>query len=142
MQEKQTMTKDEELSKSFRFQNRELLDNYVILAICDLDGIIKHVSTQLCSVFGYKPSELLNKSYEFLIKKEAVSTFKTQFKDVTLSKSLWKGDIQHASKKDEVLWMDTSIQPLFNDKKEHIGFVFASDDITKEKSSKKSMKKP
>ncbi len=137
MKQEEMMTKDEELLKSFRFQNRELLDNYVILAICDLEGTINHVSTQLCTVFGYKPSELINKSYEFLIKKEAITTFKTQFKDVTLSKSLWKGDIQHASKKDEVLWMDTSIQPLFNDKKELIGFVFASDDITKEKKLKK-----
>lgn len=137
MEEKATLTKDEQLSKSFRFQNRELLDNYVILSICDLEGVIKHVSSQLCTVFGYKPSELLNKSYEFLIKKEAISAFKTQFNDVFISKSLWKGEIQHASKTDEVLWMDIIIQPLFNDEKELIGFVFASNDITKEKKLKK-----
>lgn len=137
MQEEKILTKDEELSKSFRFQNRELLDNYVILALCDLDGTIKHVSTQLCTVFGYKPSDLLNKPYQFLIKKEAINAFKTQFNDVNLSKSLWKGEIQHSSQKEELLWMDTIIQPLFNDKNEHIGFIFASDDITKEKKLKK-----
>jgi len=137
METQEMNKKDEALSKSFLFQNRELLDNYVILALCDLEGVIKHASTQLCQVFGYKPSELIDKSYEFLIKKEAISTFKTQFKDVTLTKSVWKGDIQHASKSDELLWMDTVIQPLFNDAKEHIGFVFASYDITKEKKLKK-----
>lgn len=137
MEDQKIITRDEELSKSFRFQNRELLDNYVILALCDLDGIIKHVSTQLCTIFGYKPSDILNKPYQFLIKKEAITTFKTQFNDVTLSKTLWKGEIQHASKKDELLWMNTIIQPLFNDKNDLIGFIFASDDITKEKKLKK-----
>lgn len=137
MQENPTITKDEELSKSFRFQNRELLDNYVILAICDLEGTIKHVSTQLCGVFGYKHSELVNKSYDFLIKKEAIATFKIQFKDVMISKSLWKGEIQHASKTDELLWMDTVIQPLFNDRQGLVGFILASNDITQEKRLKK-----
>ena len=54
---------EEKLVKSFRFQNRELLDNYVILATTDKDGIIKHVSTNLCKVFLYKTSELLDKPY-------------------------------------------------------------------------------
>lgn len=55
----------ESLTKSFRFQNRELLDNYVILALTDSDGNIKHVSTSLSIAFGYKQSELLDKSYIF-----------------------------------------------------------------------------
>jgi membrane fusion protein, adhesin transport system len=129
--------KADELSNSFRFQNRELLDNYVILALCDLDGVIRHVSTQLCNVFGYKPSDLIDKKYEFLIKKEAVELFKTQFYDIVLTKTLWKGEIKHATKNDELLWMDTIIQPLFNDQHEFIGFIFASNDITQEKKLKK-----
>ena len=60
----------DKLTKSFRFQNRELLDNYVILAITDKNGIINHVSTNLCKVFLYKTSELLDKPYSFLISKE------------------------------------------------------------------------
>lgn len=127
----------EELSKSFRFQNRELLDNYVILALCDLNGTINHVSTKLCNVFGYKPVDLIGKEYAFLIKKEAIALFKTQFHDIVLTKTLWKGEMKHATNNDELLWMDTIIQPLFNDHHEHIGFIFASNDITQEKKLKK-----
>ncbi len=49
MEENQIL--EDSLQKSFKFQNRELLDNYVILAVTDIDGIIKHVSTNLCNVF-------------------------------------------------------------------------------------------
>ena len=51
------MNDADKLVKSFRFQNRELLDNYVILATTDKNGVIKHVSTNLCTIFGYKSSE-------------------------------------------------------------------------------------
>lgn len=126
------------LHKSFKFQNRELLDNYVILAVTDIEGIIKHVSTNLCNVFKYKPSELLNKPYTFLIKKNSIITFNSQFNDAKESKILWKGEVKHASHRDETIWTDTIISPLFSDDNEHIGFILASSDITKEKKLKKA----
>ena len=78
------------LVKSFRFQNRELLDNYVILATTDKDGIIKHVSSNLCKVFSYKNSELIDKPYSFLISKDAIKTFEIQFNDAKINKILFK----------------------------------------------------
>ncbi len=128
---------DEQLTKSFRFQNRELLDNYVVLAVTDIDGNIKHVSTNLCNTFKYKPSELLNKPYTFLIKKDSINTFNNQFNDAKVSKIIWKGEVKHAAHNDSTIWTDTIITPLFNDDNEHIGFILASDDITKEKTLKK-----
>ncbi|WP_044415160.1 HlyD family type I secretion periplasmic adaptor subunit [Halarcobacter anaerophilus] len=128
---------DDELTKSFRFQNRELLDNYVILAVTNKEGIIKHVSTQMCLTFKYKPSDLLNKPYTFLIKKDSIQTFNNQFDDAKDLKTIWKGEVKHASSSDHVIWTDTVITPLFNDKNEHIGFILASHDITKEKTLKR-----
>lgn len=124
---------DQELKRSFTFQNRELLDNYVILAVTDIDGLIKHVSTSLCNRFKYKPSELINKPYSFLIKKNAIANFENQFNDAKSLKTIWKGEVIHSSSSDETIWTDTVITPLFNDKNEHVGFIFASDDISKEK---------
>ena len=69
----------DKLTKSFRFQNRELLDNYVILAITDKNGIINHVSTNLCKIFLYKIFELLDKLYFFLISKDFFETFDILF---------------------------------------------------------------
>lgn len=129
---------EDNLKKSFKFQNRELLDNYVILAVTDIEGTIKHVSTNLCNIFKYKPSELLNKPYTFLIKKDSIITFNSQFNDAKDSKILWKGEVKHSSHRDETIWTDTIISPLFNDDNEHIGFVLASSDITKEKKLKKA----
>ncbi|QDF28714.1 HlyD family type I secretion periplasmic adaptor subunit [Halarcobacter anaerophilus] len=128
---------DDELTKSFRFQNRELLDNYVILAVTNKEGIIKHVSTQMCNTFKYKPSDLLNKPYTFLIKKDSIQTFNNQFDDARDLKTIWKGEVKHASSSDHVIWTDTVITPLFNDNNEHIGFILASHDITKEKTLKR-----
>lgn len=128
---------DEQLTKSFRFQNRELLDNYVILAVTNIDGIIKHVSTNLCNTFKYKPSELINKPYTFLIKKDSINTFNNQFEDAKVLKTIWKGEVKHSSHLDATIWTDTVITPLFNDDNEHIGFILASDDITKEKTLKR-----
>ena len=124
---------DQELKRSFTFQNRELLDNYVILAVTDIDGLIKHVSTSLCNRFKYKPSKLINKPYSFLIKKNSIANFENQFNDAKSLKTIWKGEVIHSSSSDETIWTDTVITPLFNDKNEHVGFIFASDDISKEK---------
>jgi adhesin transport system membrane fusion protein len=121
------------LTKSFRFQNRELLDNYVVLAITDTNGIIKHVSTNLCKIFMYKNSELLEKPYSFLIARDSIKTFQIQFDDAKANKSIWKGEIKHASSTDNSIWTDTIITPLFDDNNEHIGFILASNDITQEK---------
>ena len=128
---------DEQLTRSFRFQNRELLDNYVILAVTNKDGIIKHVSTQLCNTFEYKPSEILNQPYTFLIKKDSITNFNNQFEDEKVLKTIWKGEVKHSSKRDITIWTDTVITPLFNDDNEHIGFILASQDITKEKTLKR-----
>ena len=132
-----TLNQNEQLTKSFRFQNRELLDNYVILAVTDTEGIIKHVTTNLCNVFGYKDSELLDKSYNFLIDRNALKNFENQFLDVKETKSIWKGEVKHKAHSDNIIWTDTIITPLFNDDDEHIGFILASNDITKEKKLKK-----
>ena len=132
-----TLNQNEQLTKSFRFQNRELLDNYVILAVTDTEGIIKHVTTNLCNVFGYKDSELLDKSYNFLIDRNALKNFENQFLDVKETKSIWKGEVKHKAHSDNTIWTDTIITPLFNDDDEHIGFILASNDITKEKKLKK-----
>ncbi|MEA1914461.1 MAG: HlyD family type I secretion periplasmic adaptor subunit [Campylobacterota bacterium] len=127
----------EQLTKSFRFQNRELLDNYVILSVTNTQGIIKHVSTNLCNIFKYKSSDLLDKPYSFLIRKDFINTFNNQFNDCQVSKSIWKGEIKHASQNDVTIWTDTIITPLFNDDNEHLGFILASSDITKEKKLQK-----
>jgi membrane fusion protein, adhesin transport system len=128
---------DDKLTKSFRFQNRELLDNYVILATTDKNGIIKHISTNLCKIFSYKNSELLEKPYSFLISKDAIKTFEIQFDDAKTNKSIWKGEMKHASSSDNAIWTDTIISPLFDDDNELVGFILASNDITKEKHLKK-----
>lgn len=127
---------DQKLKKSFTFQNRELLDNYVILAVTDINGTIKHVSTNLCNVFKYKPSELLDKPYTFLIKNDSIGVFESQFDDARSLKIIWKGEVKHAASNDDTIWTDTVITPLFCDE-EHIGFILASSDITKEKTLKK-----
>lgn len=137
MQESNATILDEELTKSFRFQNRELLDNYVILAVTDISGIIKHVSTNLCNVFKYKESDLLDKPYTFLVKKDSIISFENQFNELKEYKETWKGEVKNASSKDEIIWADTIITPLFNDDHEHIGFILASNDITQEKKLKK-----
>lgn len=128
---------DDQLRKSFKFQNRELLDNYVMLALTDKDGTIKHVSTSLCNVFDYKPSELIDKPYTLLIKKDSIINFNNQFKEASSLKTVWKGEVKHSSFSDSVIWTDTIITPLFDDNKEHIGFIITSNDITKEKILKK-----
>jgi len=128
---------DDQLKRSFTFQNRELLDNYVILALTDKEGTIKHVSTSLCNVFKYKPSELIDKSYTLLIRKDSIINFNNQFNEAKSLKTTWKGEIKHSSHNDSLIWTDTIITPLFNDDKEHIGFIITSNDISKEKTLKK-----
>lgn len=133
----QAQALDKDLKRSFTFQNRELLDNYVILAVTDTNGIIKHVSTNLCNVFKYKPSDLINKPYTFLIKKDSIINFENQFNETRKLKTNWKGEIKHAGFSDENIWTDTIITPLFNDEGENVGFILASSDITKEKKLKR-----
>lgn len=124
---------EDKLTRSFRFQNREILDTYVVLAVTNTDGVIKHVSTNLCNAFGYKEEEILDKPYEFLIKQDSLETFRGQFDDAKSSKHEWKGEVKHASKADETIWTDTIIRPLLDDEGVLVGFMLASSDITQEK---------
>lgn len=130
---KTTSEYKDKLKKSFIFQNRELLDNNVIITLTDTNGIIKYVSTNLCNVFGYKPSEIEEKPYSFLIKRESANSFDNQFNEIISLKKTWKGELKHSSKRDETIWTDTTITALFDEDDSHIGFILTSNNITKEK---------
>lgn len=130
-------TSSSEINTNFKFRNRELLDSYVILATTNKDGIIEHVSSLLCKTFGFKSSELIGKPYSFLIKKNFQNTFKVQFDDAKMNQIIWRGDMQHSSKDEQLIWTETEINPLYDDNKKNIGYIFTSKDITQEKRLKK-----
>lgn len=110
----------------------KILDDNVIISTTNKSGIIKDVSNAFCKVSGYKKEELISKTNKIL---QHPSTPKQTYKKIwsNLNKGIpWRGELQNVTKNGGSYWIDTIIQPTFENAK-ITGYTSISHDITDKK---------
>lgn len=118
-----------ELDKSYK-----LFDEYTIASRTDISGKINYVTKAFCEASGYTKAELIGQTHRLLKEKNALD--KSYYKDMWMSISsghTWQGEFKNITKDGSRYWTKAVISPLFDEKKNIVGYEGVRQDITVKK---------
>ncbi len=117
-----------------------LEDKYYITSTTDINGIITDASNAFCEISGYSKEELIGKPHNIVRHPDMGNeVFKELWK--TISKGdIWFGKIKNKTKNGKAYWVDATIEPLFDEERNILGYKAIRFDITDRKKLKKKYK--
>jgi PAS domain S-box-containing protein len=103
-----------------------------IVVITDVNGSIEYVNPKFVKTTGYALMEVIGK-YPKVLKsgKHDDEFFKNLWETITLGDT-WSGNIRNRKKNGDLYWERKIISPIFNEKRQIIGFLSIGEDITSE----------
>lgn len=111
----------------------KLIDSNIITATTDLKGLVTDVSAAFCKNSGYKKEELIGKSLGILRDPATPSElYKDLWRTITNDR-VWAGELKNIKKDGSAYWVSLTINPIFNEKNEKIGYTAIKQDITNKK---------
>ncbi|MEA3353326.1 MAG: diguanylate cyclase [Campylobacterota bacterium] len=118
---------DKQIKKHFH-----IIDQNIMSATLDEKFNIKDVSNAFARHLGFEKNELLKKTNNFLYNDcdEERSKMITR---VVQSGEAWNGEIKKLDYHNEIKWLHSNIQPIFNDDYEVIGYTNIFHDIEAQK---------
>lgn len=110
-----------------------IIDANVIISSTDLEGIITEVSEAFCQISGYSKEELLGKNHNIVRHADVPSSLYEEMW-LTLKKAqAWHGEIKNRRKDGSAYWVDTIIEPRYNEAGVMVGYTAIRQDITDKK---------
>ena len=114
----------------------DIVDKYVIMSRCDLNGIIISVSSAFCKISGYEPFELIGKSYNILNHPDMKKDFFENLWNTIKAGEMWQGEIKNLKKNKDYYWLKTTIHPNFDNDGNIVSYDAINEDITFQKELK------
>jgi len=111
----------------------QIIDKHVIISSTDLHGIITEASEAFCKISGYSQEELVGKSHNIVRHPDVP---KALYKEMwgNLKKGMsWFGEIKNRRKDGTDYWIETIIEPRYNETYEMVGYTAIRHDITDKK---------
>ncbi|MEA3290548.1 MAG: diguanylate cyclase [Campylobacterota bacterium] len=118
---------DKEIKKHFH-----IIDQNIMSATLDESFNIKEVSNAFARHLGLSKDELLKKTNNFLYS-DCDKNQKDTIKRVVQSGENWDGEIKKLDNNDEIKWLHSNIQPIFNDDYNVVGYTNIFHDISSKK---------
>lgn len=111
----------------------EIVDQNILTAQTDLNGIIIYVSDAFCKLSGYRKEELMGVNHNIVRHSDTSdSLFKGMWKSIQSGK-IWKGEHKNQKKNGDTYWVNTTITPDFDYKGNITSYTGIGTDITNEK---------
>lgn len=111
-------------------QYKNIVDISAIVTKADLDGNITYVNEKFCHISGYSKSELLGNNHNIVRHPDVPESIYSDMWKTIKNKKPWKGRLKNRSKDGKTYYVDTLINPLFDEKGEIIEFISLRYDIT------------
>lgn len=112
-------------------QFAQIIDSHSLISITDTDGYITCVSHAFCILTGYTQKELIGKTHSILHHPDTHANIYTHMWETIKKGAIWHGQIKNQTKNNQTYWVDSFIQPLFNEGK-ITSYIAISKNITKE----------
>jgi len=109
-----------------------LLNQAVIVSVMDKDGLIIDVNESFCELSGYEAAELIGRPHPVYRRYHSHAYFKKIWAIISSGK-IWKGELHAKGKTNVDFWVETTIVPFLNDRKEVYQYVTVSKNITERK---------
>ena len=112
---------------------KEMIDKHIIISQTDLYGRITYVSKAFSQISGYSKSELIGCPHSIVRHPEMPSeTFEDVWKTIKSGKE-WSGEIKNLRKDGTFYWVHSTINPIYDENKNKIGYTSVRVDITDKK---------
>jgi len=111
----------------------ELIDQNVITSTTDLKGIIISVSSAFCAISGYSKAELMGKNHQIIRHPDTPPLFYRSMWATLSNGGIWRGEIKNLKKNGDYYWVEMTIHPVFDEKKNKTGYTAIRHDITDKK---------
>lgn len=121
-------------------QYQEAIENSNIVSKTDIDGIITFVNDEFCNIFGFSKEELLGKNHNIIRHPDVPSSnFEELWKTIKIEKKPFKSTVKNLTKDKKTVYLNTTITPILNEKKEIEEFIAIRYDVTSEVELKKNL---
>lgn len=111
----------------------QIIDTHVITSSTDLYGIITDVSDAFCKISGYTKEELIGKSHNIGRHPDMPSSLYEEMWSALKKGISWSGEIKNRRKDGSTYWMETIIEPRYNEEYYLVGYTAIRHDITDKK---------
>ncbi|MDQ7091457.1 MAG: PAS domain S-box protein [Methylococcales bacterium] len=115
------------------------LNQHAIVSTTDTYGNITEVNDKFCEVSGYSRTELIGKNHHIINSGYQNKTFFSELWGNIRSGKIWHGEIKNKKKDGSFYWVNQTIVPFLNVKKECYEYVSICSDITPQKNQQKQL---
>ena len=115
------------------------LNQHAIVSTADIDGNIVEVNDKFCEMSGFSREELIGKSHGIVNSSYHNKEFFMQlWRNISLGK-VWHGEIRNRKKDGTFYWVNQTIVPFLNAKKNRYEYVSICSDITSQKNQQRQL---
>lgn len=122
-------------AKKDRNYRNHLIDQNIMLASLDKEGVIQDVSSALCRFLGNRKSELIGKASHFFDNSDDSEQLEDEVLAQILTGKEWQGEVKHYDHKGQISWANSKIVPQYDENYNVIGFINILVSITSKKLS-------
>jgi len=115
------------------------LNQHAIVSTTDIDGNIVEVNDKFCEMSGFSREELIGKSHRIINSNyHGEQFFRQLWEDISRGK-VWHGEIRNRKKDGTFYWVNQTIVPFLNAKKNCYEYVSMCSDITAQKNQQRQL---
>ena len=109
---------------------KRAIDYSSMVSITDKNGLIVHANQNLCEVSGYFRQDFIGKKYDMVFHPEMPQKIKKELHFRMLRKEVYSNILKYQSKDGEVIWADTFVIPILDDKEDIVEYITIGCDIS------------